>query len=106
MDDMRLDPASSEPARQPEAVAASLIGQRNPAAPTDVKLRLVPPTLRLRSLGRPTRLPPPKRLAVEGATTAAARPIAFAHLDDHYQGRDQIKRGQASAEIIDLGHGA
>src|SRR5215470_6383337 len=27
MDDMRLDPASNEPARQAEAVAASLIGQ-------------------------------------------------------------------------------
>src|SRR5258707_14234403 len=30
MDDMRLDPASNEPARQPEAVAASFIGQCNP----------------------------------------------------------------------------
>ena len=30
MNDMRLDPASNEPARQPEAVAASLIGQRDP----------------------------------------------------------------------------
>src|SRR5262249_35776391 len=38
MDDMSLDPASNEPACQPEAVAASFIGQRNPpdrtAAPT------------------------------------------------------------------------
>src|ERR1035441_6453297 len=31
MDDMRLDPTSNKPARQPEAVAASLIGQRDPA---------------------------------------------------------------------------
>src|SRR5262249_23978685 len=30
MDDMRLDPASNEPARQPEAVATSFIGQCNP----------------------------------------------------------------------------
>jgi len=30
----------------------------------------------------------------------------LAHLDDHHQGRDRIKRGQASAEIIDLQHGA
>ena len=27
----------------------------------------------------------------------------LAHLDDHHQGRDRIKRGQASAEIIDFG---
>src|ERR1700756_3041206 len=31
MDDMRLDAPSNEPARQPEAVATSFIGQRNPA---------------------------------------------------------------------------
>src|SRR6266446_5195793 len=30
MDDMRLDAASNEPARQPETVAASFIGQSNP----------------------------------------------------------------------------
>src|ERR1700738_3049203 len=32
--------------------------------------------------------------------------VQASHLDDHHQGRDRIKRGQASAEIIDLGHGA
>jgi hypothetical protein len=45
MDDMRLDPASNEPARQPEAVAASLIGQRDPADRPASTHRLVPPPL-------------------------------------------------------------
>jgi hypothetical protein len=40
MDDMRLDPTSNKPARQPEAVAASLIGQRDPAdRPASATLR-------------------------------------------------------------------
>jgi len=34
------------------------------------------------------------------------QPARLAHLDDHHQRRDRIKHGQASAEIIDLGHGA
>ena len=42
---MRLDPASNKPARQPEAVAASLIGQRDPADRPASTHRLVPPAL-------------------------------------------------------------
>src|SRR6266404_1511542 len=45
MDNMRLDPASSEPARQPEAVAASLIGQRDPTDRPASTPRFVPPPL-------------------------------------------------------------
>src|ERR1019366_8493739 len=45
MDDMRLDPTSNKPARQPEAVAASLIGQRDPADRPASTHRLVPPPL-------------------------------------------------------------
>jgi hypothetical protein len=45
MDDMRLDPASNKPARQPEAVAASLIGQHDPADRPASTHRLVPPPL-------------------------------------------------------------
>jgi hypothetical protein len=45
MDHMGLDPASDEPARQPEAVAASLIGQHDPADRPASTHRLVPPPL-------------------------------------------------------------
>src|SRR6476659_7176021 len=45
MDNMSLDPASNEPARQPEAVAASLIGQRDPTDRPASTHRLVPPPL-------------------------------------------------------------
>src|SRR5258706_13673301 len=45
MDDMRLDAASNEPARQPKAVAASFIGQSNPPDRPASTHRLVPPPL-------------------------------------------------------------
>src|SRR5258705_9317028 len=64
----------------------------------ETTLRLsVPPTIRLQFL---------QRLALDARNNSAHQPARLAHLDDHYQGRDRIKRGQASAEIIDLGHGA
>jgi hypothetical protein len=78
MYDMRLDPASNEPARQPEAVAASLIGQRDPADWPASTHRLVPPPLNQSQQGRRIRLQFLQRLALddEDATTSAARPIA------------------------------
>src|SRR5215469_17347641 len=45
MDDIRVDPSRNEPARQPEAVAASLIGQRDPADRPASTHRLVSPPL-------------------------------------------------------------
>src|SRR5258708_19552039 len=47
-----------------------------------------------------------QRLALDAGNNAAHQPARLAHLDDHHQGRDRIKRAHASAEIIDLGHGA
>jgi hypothetical protein len=37
---------------------------------------------------------------------AAHQPARLAHLDHHHQSRGRIKRGETSAEIIDLDHGA
>src|SRR5271167_2059301 len=105
MDDMRLDPASNEPARQPEAVAASLIGQRDPADWPASTHRLVLPPLNQSQQYRRIRLQFLQRLALDAGNSAAHQPARLAHLDDHHQGRDWIKHGQASAEIIDLGHG-
>jgi hypothetical protein len=47
-----------------------------------------------------------QRLALDAGNSAAYQPARLAHLDDHHQSRDQIKRGQASAEIIELSHRA
>jgi hypothetical protein len=105
MDDMRLDPASNEPARQPEAVAASLIGQRDPADRPASTHRLVPPPLDQSQQCYRIWLQFLQRLTLDAGNSAAHQPARLAHLDDHHQGRDRIKRGQASAEIIDLGHG-
>src|SRR5215471_9166817 len=45
MDDMRLDPSRNEPARQPEPIAASLIGQRDLADRPASTHRLASPPL-------------------------------------------------------------
>src|SRR5258705_4451399 len=99
MDNMRLDPASSEPARQPEAVAASLIGQRDPTDRPASTPRFVPPPLDQSQQCRRIRLQFLQRLALDARNNSAHQPARLAHLDDHYQGLDRIKRGQASAEI-------
>src|SRR4029077_13729459 len=106
MDDMRLDPPSNEPARQPEAVATSFIGQRNPADRPANTLRLVPPPLDQSQQGRRIWLQLLQRLALHARNYAAHQPARLAQLDDTHHGRDRIKRGQAAAEIIDLDHGA
>src|SRR5258705_11362160 len=106
MDNMRLDPASSEPARQPEAVAASLISQRDPTDRPASTHRLVPPPPDQSQQCRAIRLQFLQRLALDARNSSPHQPACLAHLDDHYQVLDRIKRGQASAEIIDLGQGA
>src|SRR5262252_11194003 len=83
---MRLDPASNEPARQPEAVAASLIGQRDP---TD-RPASTPPPLDQSQQCRRIRLQFLQRLALDARNSTAHQPARLAHLDDHYQGRDRI----------------
>src|SRR6476646_1470992 len=86
MDDMRRDPASNEPARQPEAVAASLIGQRDPTDRPASTHRLVPPPLdQSQQCGR-IRLQFLQRLALDARNSSAHQPARLAHLDDHYQG--------------------
>src|SRR6266699_7337117 len=71
MDDMRLDAASNEPARQPEAVAASFIGQSNPPDRPASTHRLVPPPLDQSQQRRRIRLQLLQRLALDAGNNAA-----------------------------------
>src|SRR5258708_5912291 len=81
MDNMRLDPASSEPARQPEAVAASLIGQRDPTDRPASTPRFVPPPLDQSQQCRRIRLQFLQRLALDARNNSAHQPARLAHLD-------------------------
>src|SRR5215472_9593884 len=83
MDNMRLDPASNEPARQPEAVAASLIGQRDPTDRPASTHRLVPPPLDQSQQCRRIRLQFLQRLALNARNSSTPQPARLAHLDDH-----------------------
>src|SRR5215831_4001333 len=82
MDDMRLDPSSNEPARQPEAVAASLIGQRDPADRPASTHRLVSPPLDQSQQCCRIRFQLLQRLAFNAGNSAAHQPLRLAHLDD------------------------
>src|SRR5271163_3733869 len=95
MDDMRLDPASNEPTRQPEAVAARLIGQRDPADRPASTHRLVPPPLDQSQQCCRIWLQFLQRLTLDAGNSAAYQPARLAHLDDHHQGRDRSGRIEA-----------
>src|SRR4029077_20929046 len=73
MDDMRLDPASNEPAPQPEAVAAGLIGQRDPTDRPARTHRLVPPPLDQSQQCRRIRLQFLQRLALDARSTTTTK---------------------------------
>ena len=105
MDDMHLDPARNEPARQPEAIAASLIGQRNPAdRPASTTA-----SFRHRWINHNVPWHPAPVSSTAGARrreqhhSPASSPCWSRRPPPRWRS-DQ--RGQASAEIIDLGHGA
>src|SRR5260370_7464666 len=102
MDNMRLDPASSEPARQPEAVAASLIGQRDPTDRPASTPRFVPPPLDQSQQCRRIRLQFLQRLALDARNTSAPNPARLAHLHDPYQVQDPLTPRQASSHTIHL----
>src|SRR5271155_4120418 len=82
MDDMRLDPASNEPTRQPEAVAASLIGQRDPADRPASTHRLVSPALNQPQQCRRIRLQFLQRLALDARHDAGNEPARQTHFQD------------------------
>jgi hypothetical protein len=88
-----------EDARRPSRERECLVNERSRTH------RLVPPPLDQSQQCCRIRFQFLQRLALYAGNSAAHQPAPLAHLDDHHQGRDRIKRGQTSAEIIDVGHG-
>src|SRR6516164_10729024 len=82
MNDIRLDSASNQPARQPEAVAASLIGQRDPADRPASTHRLIPPPLDQSQQRCRIRFQFLQRPALDAGNNAAHQPARLAHLQD------------------------
>src|SRR6516164_7605588 len=82
MDEMPLDPSSNEPARQPEAVTASLIGQRDPADRPASTHRLASPPLDQSQQCCRIRFQLLQRLALNAGNSAAHQPLRLAHLQD------------------------
>ena len=77
-----------------EALTGERIGQRDPTDRPSSTHRLVPPPLDQSQQCRRIRLQFLQRLALDARNSSAHQPARLAHLDDHYQGRDRIKRGR------------
>ena len=80
MDDMRLDAASNEPARQPKAVAASFEGQRNPRDGAAGLDRFVAPAVQQRKQPFWARLQLLARLTLNAGKRTANQPARLARI--------------------------
>src|SRR3954464_10133817 len=106
MDDIGLDAAPPQPARQPKAVASGLIGDDDALDLPTRLCRFVAPTLhklqQLVLIGRKLL----QRLALDAWDQPRDEPIRLAHFDDGDQRAILIEGGKGSAQIVRLRHGA
>ena len=105
VNDVGFDAARPQPARQPEAVAASLEGNgdtRDRAAGLD---RLVLPALQQSEQRLRVRLELLHRVALDPGNDAGDQPARLAHLDDRDQRAIRFQSREGSAQVIGLRHG-
>src|SRR5205807_4753354 len=104
MDHVRLYPASLEPARQPEAVAAGFEGQRNPRDLFTGPDRLIPPAMQHRKQPFWARLQLLARLTLNTRNDAANQPARLAQLDDGNDRAILVQGDEGPAQVVRLGH--
>src|ERR1700731_4646784 len=96
--------ALTQPARQPEAIAAGFEGQRNPrdlAAGLD---RLVAPAMQQAKQPFCTRLQLLARLALNAGKHTGNQPTRLAHLDDGNDCAILVQGDEGPAQVVRLGH--
>ena len=101
---MRLHPARLEPARQPEAVAAGLEGNRNPRDSAAGPDRLIPPAMQQRKQLFWARLQLLARLTLNPGKHAANQPARLAQLDDGDDRAILVQGDEGPAQVVRLGH--
>src|SRR5271168_4313128 len=103
-DHVSLDATRLEPARQPEAVAAGLEGNRNPRDSAAGPDRLIPPAMQQGKQLFWARLQLLARLTLNPGKHAANQPAQLAQLDDG-DDRDILVQGdEGPAQVCRLGH--
>ena len=106
VDDMHLDPARAQPSRQPEAVAASLVRDRDPGNRAPGPGRFVLPTQQQSEQGLLVRVQLLQRPAVDTWNGPGDQPTRLAQLDHGDQRVVLLERDKGPAQIVRLGHGA
>src|ERR1035437_8384743 len=106
MNDVGLDAACPEPARQPEAVTAGLEGDCNALDPAPCFLRFLPPAMQ--QLQQCVLIDGEllQRLTLDARYDARNEPTRETHFDDGDQRAVRLEGGEASAQVIQLLHGA
>src|SRR5208282_6509861 len=104
MDHVRLYPARLEPARQPEAVAAGLEGNRNPRDSAAGPDRLIPPAMQQGKQLFWARLQLLARLTLNPGKHAANQPVRLAQFDDGDDRAILVQGDEGSAQVVRLGH--
>src|SRR5712672_2898241 len=104
MDHMRLHPTRTQPARQPEAVAAGFEGQRNPRDLFTGPDCLIAPAMQQAKQPFGTRLQLLARLTLNAGKHPGNQPARLAHLDDGNDRAILVQGDEGSAQVVRLGH--
>src|SRR6202035_4408820 len=104
MDHMRLHPTRTQPARQPEAVAAGFEGQRNPRDLFTGPDCLIAPAMQQAKQPFGTRLQLLARLTLNAGKHPGNQPARLAHLDDGNDRAILVQGDEGSAQVVGLGH--
>jgi hypothetical protein len=105
VDDMGLDAPGAQPARQPEAVAAGLVGHRDACDRLACLGRLVLPAPQKPQQRLLVRLDLLQRMAIEAGHDGGHEPARLAHLDDGDDGAGLLEGYEGPAQVIRLRHG-
>src|SRR4051812_31784098 len=106
VNDMGLDAVSPEPARQPEAIAASLEGDSDACDLSAGLAGLLTPAVEELEEGVLVRRELLERMTLDPRNNPRHQPTRLAHLDHRNDRAILIQRGEASVQIGWLWHGA
>jgi hypothetical protein len=104
MDHVSLYSTRRKPARQPEAVAASFEGKRNPRDRAADPDRLILPAMQQGKQPVWARIELLARLTLNAGKHAGNQPARLAHLDDGYDRAILVQGDEGSAQVVRLGH--
>src|SRR5947209_14737166 len=104
VDHVRLYPTPLKPARQPEAIAAGLEGNRNPRDRAAGPDRLIPPAMQQPKQPFWAPLQLLARLTLNPGKHAGNEPARLAQLDDGNDRAILVQGDEGPAQVVRLGH--